>query len=103
MAFFDRTGAGGNGDTVDAKFADRQHALRHTVGRFLFTTRPALYVAIIIGAALAAYGYKQRTEGLFSCQASGYSVDRYLAYCQTTGYGEYGHGAFWFGFEPAAL
>ena len=54
-------------------------------------------------AALVACGYQIRTQTIFSCPADGYSADRYLAYCQGTGYADYEHGAFQFDLEPAAL
>jgi len=62
--------------------------------------RPALYISIVLGVVLAAYAYKLRTEGIFACLADGYTSDRYLAYCHAGGYGDYEHGAFWFGLEP---
>lgn len=65
--------------------------------------KPALYVLIILVALLGAFTYKLRAEGVFACPASGYGSDQYLAYCQTNGYGDYDHGAFWFGLEPSAL
>lgn len=64
--------------------------------------KPALYVIIILCSLLGAFAYKLRAEGVFACPASGYGSDQYLAYCQTSGYGDYDHGAFWFGLEPAA-
>jgi hypothetical protein len=64
--------------------------------------KPALYITIILAAVLAAYSYKLRTEGIFSCPASGYTSDRYLAYCHASGFGDYEHGVFWFGLEPSA-
>ena len=64
--------------------------------------RPALYLVILVFSLLAALGYKLRTDGVFACPASGYGSDHYLAYCQTGGYGDYDHGAFWFGLEPEA-
>jgi hypothetical protein len=63
--------------------------------------RPALYVAILVATILGATGYKLRHSGLFACEASGYSPDHYLAYCQATSYGDYDYGAFWYGLEPA--
>lgn len=63
--------------------------------------RPALYISIVLGVVLAAYAYKLRTEGIFACLADGYASDRYLAYCNAKGYGDYEHGAFWFGLEPS--
>ena len=69
--------------------------------RTLFASRPAIYILIIIFAVVAAYAYKLRTEGIFSCQADGYTFDRYLAYCNGADFGDYEHGAFWFDLEPA--
>ena len=66
-----------------------------------FASRPTLYISIILGVVLAAYAYKLRTDGIFACQAAGYSSDRYLSYCHNSGYGDYEHGAFWFGLEPS--
>ena len=63
--------------------------------------RPALYISIVLGVLLAAYVYKLRTDGIFACSAQGYTPDRYLAYCHAKGYGDYEHGAFWFGLEPS--
>jgi hypothetical protein len=62
--------------------------------------RPLLYVLVILASALAAYAYKLRNDGIFACSADGYSSDRYLAYCNASGYGEYDHGALWFDMEP---
>jgi hypothetical protein len=69
----------------------------------LFASRPTLYALIILAGVLVGYAYKLRTNGIFACQANGYSSDLYLGYCQATGYGDYEHGAFWFGLEPSAL
>lgn len=63
---------------------------------------PVLYLTIVVLSLLLAFGYKVRTESIFACPASGYGSEDYLAYCQTTGYGDYDHGAFWFGMEPDA-
>lgn len=35
----------------------------------------------------------------WQCAAGGYSSDHYMAYCGTTQYGDYEHGAFWYGLE----
>jgi len=64
--------------------------------------KPALYISVILCVAFATYAYKLRIEGIFSCQADGYTSDRYLAYCHATGYGDYEHGVFWFSLEPSA-
>ncbi len=64
--------------------------------------RTVLYLfLVLLGVILAAY-YRLRTDSLFGCQAAGYSADRFLAYCQTDGYGDFDHGAFWFKLEPEA-
>src|SRR5882762_9961302 len=64
-------------------------------------SRPALYISIILGVVLAVCAYKVRTDGIFACQAVGYTSDRYLSYCHNSGYGDYEHGAFWFDLEPS--
>jgi len=65
------------------------------------SSRPVLYISIILGALLAACAYKVRTDGIFACQATGYTSDRYLSYCHNSGYGDYEHGAFWLDLEPS--
>ena len=67
----------------------------------LFASRPAIYILIVVFAVVTAYAYKLRTEGIFSCQADGYTSDRYLAYCNGADFGDYEHGAFWFDLEPS--
>ena len=64
--------------------------------------RPTIYILILLGACVASYLYKLRTDNIFACQASGYTSDRYLTYCEAANYGDYEHGAFWFDLEPAA-
>jgi hypothetical protein len=64
-----------------------------------FVARPAMYIAIVLVVVLAAYAYTLRTDGIFACSAEGYTPDRYLGYCNARGYGDYEHGAFWFGLE----
>ena len=39
----------------------------------------------------------------FTCQADGYTSDRYLAYCDGSQFGDYEHGAFWFEMDPALV
>jgi hypothetical protein len=67
----------------------------------LFTSRPAIYVLIVFIAVITAYVYRLRTEGIFYCQAGGYTADNYLAYCNGADYGDYEHGAFWFQIDPS--
>jgi len=61
---------------------------------------PITYISIILLAALCTYAYTLRTRSAFACPASGYSADRYLAYCSATEYGDFDHGAFWFDLVP---
>ena len=67
-----------------------------------FVARPYGYIFFCFLVLTGAYLYKLRTEGIFSCPADGYTENGYLAYCNATGYGDYDHGAFWFGLEPEA-
>jgi hypothetical protein len=64
---------------------------------------PTAYILIIIFAAVATYLYQLRYDGIFACQARGYTGDAFLAECSAHQYGNYEHGAFWFGLEPRAL
>jgi hypothetical protein len=65
---------------------------------------PVLYVTALVLSVVGTYVYKLRTEGIFACTADGYhaSPDAYLGYCNAAAYGDYDHGAFWFGLEPEA-
>ena len=56
---------------------------------------------MLVATICVATSYKLRANGLFSCDASGYGADRYVAYCQASAYGDYDYGAFWYGLEPA--
>jgi hypothetical protein len=71
-------------------------------GSFVLAGKTGAYIFVLVAVALAAGMYGLRTYGIFSCQAARYSSDRYLSYCTATGYGDYDHGAIWFGLEPAA-
>ncbi len=61
---------------------------------------PLLYINILVVASLCAYVYTVHTRSAFACPATGYSQDRYLAYCSATEYGDFDHGAFWFDMVP---
>jgi hypothetical protein len=71
--------------------------------RFALAARSGLYTLLVLAVALCAGAYNLRTHGIFSCSASGYGADGYLGYCGATSYGDYDHGAIWFGLEPAAI
>lgn len=83
-----------------------QVSLRQTQGKAragLQAAVPALYIVMIVGAVIATSLYVLRFEGIFACQADGYTSDRYLAECTAAHYGNYEHGAHWFGLEPEAV
>lgn len=63
--------------------------------------RAGVYAAIVVATIILAAGYKLRHDGIFACDATGYSAERYLAYCQASSYGDYDYGAFWYGLEPS--
>ena len=65
-----------------------------------FAVKPLPYIMILVFFVVGAYAYKLRTEGIFACSADGYPERGYLAYCNATEYGDYDHGAFWYGLEP---
>jgi len=69
---------------------------------FALRARTGLYLLLVLAVVLVSGAYSLRKYGIFSCQASGYGSDRYLGYCGATSYGDYDHGAMWFGLEPAA-
>jgi len=66
------------------------------------SSRPAIYICIILIAAAVGLMYELRTRTILACQADGYSSDRYLAYCNGDNYADYEHGAFYFDLEPSA-
>jgi hypothetical protein len=68
----------------------------------LFANRTTIYSCAILLAAFASYTLWLHRYSIFACQADGYTADRYMAYCNATGYGDYEHGAFWFDLEPPA-
>jgi hypothetical protein len=51
------------------------------------------------------YGGYLRTQGVFACAAGDayFGTNRYMGYCNAAGFGDYDHGAFWFGLEPVAM
>jgi hypothetical protein len=68
----------------------------------LFASLPTVYICMILIAALASYALWMHRYSIFGCQADGYDADRYIGYCDASGYGDYEHGAIWFGLEPSA-
>jgi len=66
-------------------------------------SKPLAYACCLLAVILLTLVYKVRGEGIFACPASGYGDDSYLSDCQANAYGDYDHGAFWFGLEPRAM
>src|SRR5271168_4975656 len=81
---------------------ERTDLLERGRGSFVFAARPSVYILLVLAVALGAGPYSLRKYGIFGCSASGYSSDRYLGLCNATSYGDYDHGAIWFGLEPVA-
>ena len=71
---------------------------RPTPGR-LGTARPLLYGVIVLTILCSAFVAKLRISGIFGCPAA-YAGVAYLSDCNTSSYGDYDHGAFWFGLAP---
>ena len=63
---------------------------------------PGLYALLLTLSIVATFVYKLRVDGIFACPASGYKANAYLTDCNASAYGDYDHGAFWFGLEPQA-
>src|ERR1700689_4561402 len=68
----------------------------------VFVAKSGLYILLLLTVVLGAGVYSLRKYGIFGCPASGYGSDGYLGYCGATSYGDYDHGAMWFGLEPKA-
>ena len=68
----------------------------------IFKARPAIYILIVLAAFATSFFHRFRNNMIFACPATGYTADRYLAYCGASNYGDYENGAFWFGLEPTA-
>ena len=71
-----------------------------SVLRFKFG--PLFYTLAVFAVAVAAFGLHVRRDGIFACTANLYVGGYYLGYCGGAAYGDYDHGAFWFGMEPEA-
>jgi hypothetical protein len=72
------------------------------LGSFMLAARPGLYILLLLAVGVGVGARSFRKDSIFSCRASGYASDRYIAYCGGKNYGDYEHGAFWFNLEPAA-
>lgn len=63
----------------------------------------AFYTFALITVMVAAFALHMRENGIFSCPADRYGGDHYLGLCDSSAYGDFDHGAFWFGLEPEAI
>lgn len=61
--------------------------------------RIGLYSAAVMLAAVLGFAYGARSAGIFACQAPDRDADEFLGICNVQNYGDYDHGAFWFGLE----
>jgi hypothetical protein len=62
--------------------------------------RWGLYIVAVLAAMVGAFAFHMRNAGIFACPATAYGENHYLGYCQGSAYGDYDHGAVWFGLEP---
>jgi hypothetical protein len=65
-------------------------------------SRLSAYLAIVTLGLGVGLIFSLRGTGVFACPAGDYAANRYIAYCGSSHYGDYDHGAFWFNLEPAA-
>ena len=63
---------------------------------------PTLYMLLIACSFAGVLIYKLRVDGIFACPAGGYDLNAFLCDCTARNYGDYDHGAFWYGLEPEA-
>ena len=63
---------------------------------------PLVYTLAILAVVVATFVLHVRRDSIFSCTANLYDGNSYLGYCGATAYGDYDHGAFWYGLEPEA-
>jgi hypothetical protein len=59
--------------------------------------------AAAAGAGILAGSVGQMTFDNLQCRSSGYGGGNFLAYCRSQKYGDYEHGALYYGLEPAAI
>lgn len=64
--------------------------------------RPLLYFGALVAVMLIALAVHVSRDGVFACPAGAYGDDHFLAYCEVGDYGDYEHGAYWYGLEPQA-
>ncbi len=80
----------------------RTSLLLRWIGERFCSIRPLLYILIVVSAVGVTWVFTL-WDGILACPSSGYAPDRFVADCSASAYGDYEHGAFWFGLEPAAV
>ncbi len=73
---------------------------RGLLGRLFLGALPAVYFLAIFLVMVGSFGLHMRKSGIFACPADQYGGDHYLGHCEATAYGDYDHGAIWWGLEP---
>ena len=61
---------------------------------------PRFYSFVLVFVFFTAFIAHVRINGIFACPVTEYAGNHYLGHCETSGYGDYDHGAFWFDLEP---
>jgi hypothetical protein len=65
-----------------------------------FRPGPRFYSSALVLIFFSAFIAHVRINGIFACPVTEYAGNHYLGHCETSGYGDYDHGAFWFDLEP---
>ena len=76
-----------------SRLAERDFLVRLSPG-------PIFYSCALVLVFFTAFIAHVRINGIFACPIAEYAGDHYLGHCETSGYGDYDHGAFWFDLEP---
>ena len=69
----------------------------------LLAERTGIYMIVVMVVMIAASLYGYRESSLFACQPPANPADDYIAYCGSTGFGDYDYGAFWFALESVPV
>src|SRR5262249_40321531 len=85
--------------TMSSTASEYAHESNSSTG---LRTASLLYTAAILAVIVATFLVSLRRDGFFACPSNGYGGNYYLGYCQGRTYGDYDHGAFWFGLDSTA-
>lgn len=78
------------------------NASAEQVGNARQATGAGVYFAFVVLVAATTFFLHMRFDGIFACPPAPAGEDYYLGYCNSTAYGDYDHGSFWFDLEEAA-